>query len=248
MTETSRKPSNNLAHAIEQAIQSGPIIQSHVCTFCGKQFARESTLFVHICEPKRRHGQRDAVGVRIAYTAYADFYMETERNPKTYSDFCASQFYNAFVRFGDYCVAVGTIDSGAYSRWLIKHRKRIDKWCTDRFYDEWLTEHLREESLAIAIERSVIRAQDWASEIDTAPSEYFRECASNVICSDILKGATSPWFLYAAPSGIEWLENINTDQFKLIAKLVDPQHWEDRINRHRSDYVDMRTILSNGGF
>ena len=29
------------------------------CPYCGKQFARERTLHVHMCEPKRRHMQKN---------------------------------------------------------------------------------------------------------------------------------------------------------------------------------------------
>ena len=29
------------------------------CTYCGKEFAKERTLQVHLCEPKRRYLQRD---------------------------------------------------------------------------------------------------------------------------------------------------------------------------------------------
>ena len=55
----------------------------------------------HVCEPKRRHQQKDEKHVQIAYIAYKRFYELTQgsSNFKTYEHFAQSQYYNAFVKF-----------------------------------------------------------------------------------------------------------------------------------------------------
>ena len=44
------------------------------CEHCGKEFTRERTLIVHVCEQKRRYMQRDEKGVQVGYLAYNRFF------------------------------------------------------------------------------------------------------------------------------------------------------------------------------
>ena len=73
------------------------------CTYCGKAFSRERTLQVHMCEPKRRHLQKNEKWVQNGFIVFQRFYEVNQKNakPRTYDDFCSSQYYNAFVKFGE---------------------------------------------------------------------------------------------------------------------------------------------------
>ena len=74
------------------------------CPYCGKEFTKERTLQVHMCEPKRRYLQKDEKWVKNAFIVFQRFYEIHQKNvkQKTYDDFCASPYYNAFVKFGRY--------------------------------------------------------------------------------------------------------------------------------------------------
>ena len=74
------------------------------CDYCGKEFTRERTLQVHMCEPKRRHLQKNEKWVQNGFIVFQRFYEIHQKNskPKTYDDFCKSAYYNAFVKFGRY--------------------------------------------------------------------------------------------------------------------------------------------------
>ena len=37
------------------------------CNYCGKSFAKESTLAVHMCEQKRRYMQKDEKHVQLGF-------------------------------------------------------------------------------------------------------------------------------------------------------------------------------------
>ena len=78
------------------------------CTYCGKFFARERTLQVHLCEPKRRHLQKNEKWVQNAFMVFQRFYEIHQNNTKTktYEQFCDSAYYNAFVKFGRYIMHV----------------------------------------------------------------------------------------------------------------------------------------------
>ena len=81
---------------------------SHKCNYCNKEFKKESTLAVHMCEPKRRYMQRDDKDVQLGFRAYQLFYRigTNSKKDKSYDDFAGSTYYSAFVKFGQYCIDV----------------------------------------------------------------------------------------------------------------------------------------------
>ena len=52
----------------------------NVCTFCNKSFQKERTLQVHICEPKRRHLQKNEKWVQNAFLVFQKFYQIHQNN------------------------------------------------------------------------------------------------------------------------------------------------------------------------
>ena len=153
--------------------------QTYKCRYCDKTFRRESTLAAHLCEPKRRHQQQTETGVQWAYKAYIRFYEITQGSAKlkTYDDFATSPYYNAFVKFGRYCVSIRAINFVSFTDWLLKNNKKLDYWCKDSLYEEWLFDYLRRENPQDSLERALKEMQEYA---DTHPDlkngfrDYFR--------------------------------------------------------------------------
>ena len=59
------------------------------CNYCGRSFAKESTLAIHMCEQKRRYMQKDEKHVQLGFRSYQLFYRigTNTKNDKTYEDF-----------------------------------------------------------------------------------------------------------------------------------------------------------------
>ena len=70
---------------------------SYTCQYCKKSFARENTLAIHLCEPKKRRQEQNETGVRIGFNAYLKFYEMTQGSAKlkTFEDFAESAYYRA---------------------------------------------------------------------------------------------------------------------------------------------------------
>ena len=52
------------------------------CEYCKKEFARETSIAVHMCEPKRRRLSKDGAGVRMGFQAYIRFYETMQGSAK----------------------------------------------------------------------------------------------------------------------------------------------------------------------
>ena len=225
---------------------------SHSCQFCNKVYSRESTLITHLCEPKRRFNQKNEQGVQIGFNAYLRFYEKTQGSAqlKTYDDFCNSNFYIAFVRFGRYLVDIRAVNVKSFTDWLLTNNHKLDHWTKDKLYITWLAEYMRKEPVQDAIERALREMQLYADTNTTLEnnfSNYFRLGSSNLICYHISTGRISPWVIYNCDSGVAWLNEINAEQINMIISWIDPDYWSKRFRDYVADAEWCKMILKEAG-
>ena len=224
---------------------------TYQCKSCQREFKRESTLTAHSCEPKRRFQQEHEIGVRWGLQAYLLFYATTQTGrTRTYADFVDSPYYTAFVRFGRHCHSIHCVNFANYTSWLLKNNKKIDQWCSEKLYSEWLFDYLRRESVKDALERSVQTMMDYAHEhpeYRNGYQDYFRLVNENRVCYHIVTGRVSMWAVYNCASGQEFLERLNQHQLATIMHLVDPDFWQSRFRDFPEDAEFCKTVLKLAG-
>jgi hypothetical protein len=225
---------------------------SFVCKYCNKTYSKESTLIAHLCEPKRRHQQQNETGVQFGFKAYLRFYEITQGSAKlkTYDDFVASPYYSAFVKFGRHLVAIRAVNVSSFTDWLLKNNKKLDNWCKDTLYLEWLQAYLRKESVQDAMERALKEMQDY---VDNNPelinnfNDYFRNGNGNRICYHISNGRVSPWIVFNCDSGVDFLGQLNEEQVEIIMPWIDPDVWNQRFKDYAADTEWIKDILAKAG-
>jgi transcription initiation factor TFIIIB Brf1 subunit/transcription initiation factor TFIIB len=222
----------------------------HVCKYCGQGFVRESTLQVHQCEPKRRDQQRSEKGVVIGFQTWLRFHELTQGSAKlkTYTDFCNNNFYNAFVRFGRYCVGISAINVNQFIDYVLKNQIKIDNWCKDKIYEEYLYKLLRTESADDALERSILTMQEWAEQTDNDITAYFTAISSNRFVQHVLNGRVSCWAIYCCDNGIAKLETLSEEQVTLLMPWIDPEFWQRKLHDYPADAELTKHILAQAGF
>lgn len=222
----------------------------YICQYCDKRFQRETSLAVHLCEPKRRYQEREEVGVQIGLQSYLRFYEITQGSArlKTFDDFARSPYYRAFVRFGRYCVAIRAINIPRLIEWLLKNNKKIDHWCRDTVYAEYLQEHLCQEAATDALARAMEQAIAWSEETGNPDRDYLRFGNSNAVCYAITTGRISAWVLYNCDSGAEFLAALNQEQIAMIWPYIDADFWQRRLRDYRADAEYVRELLTKAGW
>jgi hypothetical protein len=225
---------------------------TYKCKYCGKDFRRESTLTAHLCEQKRRAQQQNETGVQFGYRAYLQFYQFSQGSAKfkSYEDFATSPYYNAFVKYGRYCVSIRAINFTSFSAWLLKNNKKLDYWCKDSLYDEWLRDYMRKEQPQDALERALKEMTEYAEsrpDLKNGFNDYFRYGNANRICYHITTGRISPWVLFNCASGVEFLERLDEEQIALIISYIDPEFWQKKFVDYVADAEWCKDLLAKAG-
>ena len=205
-----------------------------------------------MCEPKRRWQQQNETGVQLGFKSYLRFYEITQGSAKlkTYEDFAASSFYLAFVKYGRHLIAIKAVNTGSFTEWLIKNNKKLDHWCKDALYLEWLHQYLKKENVQDAIERALNEMQTYTdadSILQNNFTNYFRLGSGNRIVHHISSGRISPWIVYNCNSGVKWLSGLNEEQLRIIMAWIDPEFWQKKFKDYAADAEWVKDILQKAG-
>lgn len=224
---------------------------SYKCKYCEKEYRRESTLAAHMCEQKRRYQQEKEVGVQLGMQAYLRFYEMTQGSAKmkTYADFVKSPYYSAFVKFGRHMVAIRAVNPKMFIEWVIKENKKLDHWCKESVYAEYLSSYIRKEAVQDALERALTEMQDYVDDTDglAALKDYFRYGSTNRIIHHISNGRISPWIVFNCDSGVEFLDKLNEEQIAMVMPHIDPEYWQRKFVDYLADTEWVKSILKEAG-
>lgn len=225
------------------------ISKNHTCEYCGKSYAKESTLVAHMCEPKRRWLQKDEKRVQVGFYAFQRFYKLSagHKTEKTYEDFVKSSFYNAFVKFGSFVNNVRPLYPDKYIDHVVTSNVKLDHWCRDEMYEKYAIDLIRKEGVETALERSINTMVDWANTHQSVYNHYFLYVSLNKITWDIKDGKISPWLVLNCKSGKEALNKLNDEQLNMIANILDPQHWAVRFKRQPNDVELVKQVAKEAG-
>lgn len=217
------------------------------CEHCGRTFIRENTLVKHICEQKHRWLDRDRPGNRIGYGAWKNYFTTHHPAKKNleYSDFTKSNYYTAFVKFGQYCVDITAINPAAYAAWLVKNKIPIDAWASDRSYTKYLVDYIRSEDPFDAVKRTVNTLLELCNEESLRLQDVFKYLNPNKLCYLITTGKISPWVLYNSAGGIQFLSGLDTQQTGLVFEYIDPERWNIKFKREGENTQEVKTLLKN---
>ena len=223
---------------------------THVCEYCKKEFVRETSIQAHMCEPKRRRHERDEPGPRLGFQAYIRFYesMAGSARNKTHDTFCESSYYRAFVKFGHYCVNTRVINPDRFMAWLLKHNRKIDHWCSDKVYTEYLVDHLKVEAVDDALARAIEFGIDWAEKNTSPAHDCMRYGNTNVLCYAVTAGRISPWVIYNSESGQKFLSELDATQVSMIWPYIDSDAWQKRFQDRPQDQAYAKNILKQAGW
>lgn len=218
---------------------------SYKCEYCQKEFVKEKTLAVHVCEQKRRHLSKTEKHVQAGLLTYQRFYDITQKgkNKKTFDDFAESPYYTAFVKFGSFLVNTSPVYPERFIDFVIKSGVKLDHWSRDELYYTYVTDLIKSEPADGAIQRSIKTMMDWGDSNTASWEHYFQYVNLNRATHDIREGLVSPWLVLNTKSGKDMLKRMNDEQLEIISLIIDPQHWMRRFKSLPADVELVKDII-----
>ena len=215
------------------------------CEYCSKEFAKEKTLVVHVCEQKRRHMSKNEKHVQAGLMTFQRFYeiAQKSKSPKSFDDFADSSFYNAMVKFGSFLVNTNPVYPELFIDYVIKSGVKLDHWCRDELYDQYITDLIKKEPADGAIQRTIKTMMDWAEDNKAQWEHYFQYVNLNRATHNIKEGLISPWILLNSKSGKEMLQRMNDEQLEIVGPMIDPQFWMRRFKSLPADTELVKDVI-----
>lgn len=222
---------------------------NYKCEYCGKLFAKEKTLTVHICEKKRRYLSRGEKHVQMGLLTFQKFYdfAQKGKTQKSFDDFASSSYYTAFVKFGSFMVNTAPVYPERFIDFVVKSGIKLDHWCKDELYEKYVSELVRIEPADGAIQRTIQTMMDWADKNSAEWNHYFAYVNLNRAVHDIKEGLVSPWLLLNSKSGKELLHRLNDEQLSIIAANIDPVFWSRQFKSSPADVELIKDVIKEAG-
>lgn len=219
------------------------------CRWCGKSFKSERTLSVHMCVKKRRFADKDMTHVRLGYRVFQMFYElnTTASKSKSIEDFITSNYYEGFVKFGRSCIRNEYLEPEKFAEWLIKNGKKLKDWSSDALYDEYLLEYVKKETGMRALERNIIYLSQWADETNNTWQSYFTKVSPARAVHDIRAAKISPWLIYLSGTGDQLLNNLNTEQIRMIQHIIDAPFWMKLFTKNKEEVREVKNTCEVAG-
>jgi hypothetical protein len=202
-----------------------------------------------MCERKRRALQRDEKRVQAGFMAFNRFWGLTQnaKKPKTYDEFADSSYYNAFVKFGSFLNNVNPIYPDKFVDYVIKSGKKLDHWCRDSVYEEYLYNMLKIETVESSLQRSLQTMMEWADENNAQFEHYFNYVSTTRAVRDIVDGKISPWLMLNCSTGQQLLGNMTDEQLLMIAPVLDTVFWSKKFKESPADVILVKEVCKEAG-
>ena len=218
---------------------------SFTCQYCKNTFSKEKTLAVHVCEQKRRALAKTEKHVVLGYDTYNRFYRTTQnsKQDKTYDEFAKSPYYNAFVKFGSFVSNVNPLYPDKFINYVVTSGVKLDHWCRDELYDQYVINLVKTEGVETALERSIGHMVSWANDNNAQWNHYFLYVSLSRACYDVRDGKISPWLLLNCTSGKDMLKKFNDEQLMAVSAVMDIPFWLNKFKKKPADVELVREVV-----
>jgi len=216
------------------------------CEHCGTKFMKEKTLFVHVCEQKRRALAKAEKHVQVGYDAFNRFFQKTQKfkGTKPYDEFARSPYYNAFVKFGSFVSNVNPLYPDRFIDYVVTSGVKLDHWCRDELYDKYVLDLIKSENVETALQRSITHMMKWSDDNKADWRHYFLYVSLSRAAFDVRDGKISPWLVLNSNSGKTMLSKFSDEQLNAVAQHIDPPFWINKFKKNSQDVELVKQVVA----
>jgi hypothetical protein len=178
----------------------------------------------------------------ITFQRFYDL-TQKSKSTKTFDEFATSPYYTAFVKFGSFMINTVPIYPERFIDFVIKSGVKLDHWCRDELYDQYISELIKIEPADGAIQRTIQNMMAWSEKNNSAWEHYFAYVNLNRATHDIKEGLISPWIVLNTREGKSMLQKMNDEQLAIVGTVIDPQFWLRRFKELPADLELVKDVI-----
>ena len=207
------------------------------CSFCNREFVRETTLASHSCPKKLYHTDKDEKYMIIALWCYNKFLARNTYRQADITKFLASRHYMEFIKFARYLLEAQIKNYQEFMDWICDNNIKVDHWRKDSTYDKFIKQHALKESCQRALEKFVLCTQDWAEQQSKPMQDFYIEVNSPTILKLIRDGKLSLWIAVGTNFGRQLLSKMEDSELKHLDNWIgdDLSKWNRLFDKNKDD-------------
>lgn len=219
------------------------------CHFCNKKYKKVETLTTHKCKIRDRLNFKGETYFRLAFLSFNIFYEWgfPRGKPKTEIDFIKSSYFDNFLEYGKFMVAVKINDLEKYTKFLLSNNVPIKHWCDESIYGTFVDRIIKSESPEVAVERTIITMEKWAAKNNKPFQNFFKEAEPSLILKSIKQGKVSPWVVYNTVTGKQFMKRLTPIHIQSLYGLIDPDFWSYEFKKHKNEVSAISAVLKSAG-
>ncbi len=215
------------------------------CHYCDKSFTHESTFMNHFCKERERYDElRSPIG-QAAYNYYSEWMKFYKRKPPPIDTFATSRFYTSFVKFAKHVIVINLPSPEMFIRLMSDRDISPVLWCRDQCYSIYLEFYDKTMEPLEQVKNSIVTLIDLSEKENVQLENIFVHLGSNRVIELLRLRKLSPWFIFCSSKFGEFLKTLPQEDWLEMSKIINPQHWSEKLEANKK-LVDDIIEISNG--
>jgi uroporphyrinogen-III decarboxylase len=131
--------------------------------------------------------------------------------------------------------------------YVIKSGVKLDHWCRDELYEQYLLDMLKVEPVESAVQRTLQTMMEWSDEHNANFAHYFDYVSLNKAVHDMLNGRISPWVILNCTSGKTMVSKMSDEQLSMITPVFDVKFWLKKFKEAPADVLMIQELCNETG-
>lgn len=217
------------------------------CKHCRKSFKRESAFMNHKCKEMIRLETVQTINGQQAYQYYKRWLLKCRKTIQSIDAFLNSTYFNAMLRFVDFCKSHNIIDPIAYIDKMVELKISPSLWDRQEAYTFYLEKLDKQVDPYILAERTLGIILELSNALEITTSELFDKLPLGEVVELIEKRHLSPWILLSSSAFKNWIMLLEEQEVIMVMNAIKPDYWKVLFDQNQKIVLDMQMLAREVG-
>ncbi len=212
------------------------------CSFCGKEFTRETWYKKHTCEKKKRFLNSNNIHYISGHRLFNHWQEKTglmkKGKTKPMDDFMRSPYFNSFVNLATFVHENNIISGYKYIDWLVDSGLKEAQWRDKSRLEQFRDYVRRSEEPTQQVEDTCKFIIDWCEEREQEPGMFFERITPGQALTMVRHNQISPWVLFCYDGSVDGLvPRLTGEVLYALDDHIKINYWLTKIESEKDSAV-----------